>query len=204
MSTRTLKVVTVSGSLQEPSKTVALTEQIVETLATRLPVENHRIDIHKLGAGFTGARHPDDLPESVLDEMRLLAEADLVIAASPVFRASYTGLFKHFFDLIENQYALANKLVLLAATGGSDRHALVLEHQFRPLFGFFQALTVPVALYASSGDFDGMQILNPEVHARIEVAVDDIAELLRARVGGTATEPAPAGDSGPYEGVTRV
>ncbi|MFJ4919598.1 FMN reductase [Streptomyces sp. NPDC088725] len=180
---RPLKVVTVSGSLQEPSKTVSLTEHIVQTLATRLPIENHRIDIHRLGPGFTGARHPDDLPEDVLQEMRLLAEADLVIAASPVFRASYTGLFKHFFDLIEDQYALANKPVLLAATGGSDRHALVLEHQFRPLFGFFQALTVPVALYASSGDFDGLQILNPEVHARIEVAVDDIAELLRARVG---------------------
>jgi FMN reductase len=178
---RALRVVSVSGSLHAPSRTVALVEQIVEILAERVALDHHRIDLHRLGPGLTGALAPDEVSAEVRAQMRALEEADLIIAASPVFRASYTGLFKHFFDLIENQYALANKPVLLVATGGSDRHALVLEHQFRPLFGFLQALTLPVGIYASAGDFDGQVLVNPEVYARVEVALNDVADLLRTR-----------------------
>jgi MsuE subfamily FMN reductase len=61
--------------------------------------------------------------------------ADALIVGTPVYRASFTGLFKHFFDFVE-QTALVDVPVLLAASGGSDRHALVLEHQLRPLFSF--------------------------------------------------------------------
>ena len=72
--------------------------------------------------------------------------------ASPVYRASFTGLFKHLFDFV-GQYALFDKPGLLAATGGTDRHALIIEHQFRPLFAFFQALTLPIGVYAKDSDF---------------------------------------------------
>jgi FMN reductase len=99
-------------------------------------------------------------------------------------------MFKHFFDLVD-RYALADKPVLLAATGGSDRHALVLEYALRPLFGFFQALTVPVAFYASAGDFDGTVLLNPRVYGRIEVGLADVVDLLRARTTGTERQLAP-------------
>ena len=94
-------------------------------------------------------------------------------------------MFKHFFDLID-QYALANKPVLLAATGGGDHHALVLEHALRPLFGFFQALTVPVAIFANAGDFDGTALLNPRVYGRIETGLTDVADLLKARASGAS------------------
>src|ERR671918_283478 len=59
-----------------------------------------------------------------------------LMVASPVYRASFTGLFKHVFDFV-GQYSLIDTPVLLAATGGSDRHALIIDHQFRPLFSFF-------------------------------------------------------------------
>ena len=175
-----LNVVVVSGSLRSPSKTRALAELITSTLATRLPVTVHWIDVHLLGPGFTTSLAREDVPPEVEGELRAAEQADLLIAASPVFRASYTGLFKHFFDLID-QYALASKPVMLAATGGSDRHALVIEHQLRPLFGFFQALTLPVGIYVSAADFAGQEILNPEIYARIEMAIDDVADLLRQR-----------------------
>ena len=77
--------------------------------------------------------------------MRRIESATLLIVASPVYRASFTGLFKHVFDFV-GQYSLIDKPVLLAATGGSDRHALIIEHQFRPLFSFFQALTLPIGV----------------------------------------------------------
>ena len=76
----------------------------------------------------------------------------LLIVGTPVYRASFTGLFKHFFDFVE-QTALVDVPVLLAAQGGSERHALVLEHQLRPLFSFFQAQTLPIGVYATDKDF---------------------------------------------------
>jgi hypothetical protein len=82
-------------------------------------------------------------------------------------------LFKHFFDFA-GQYALAGKPVLLAATGGSDRHMMVIDQALRPLFGFFQAWTAPMGVYLTSGDFDGTTVLNPETYERIEVGINDV------------------------------
>lgn len=153
-----------------------------------LPVERSQIDVYRLGPGFTSVIERDDVTPDVEAALRLAEQAGLLIAATPVFRASYPGFFKHFFDLID-QYALANKLVLLAATGGSEQHALVLEHALRPLFTFFQALTVPVAIFASAADFDGTLLLNPRVHGRIEMSLRDVADLLKARATGPSLSP---------------
>jgi FMN reductase len=175
-----LRVVVVNGSPNPRSKTMGLVDVILETLAGMLAVETSRIDVYRLGPGFTGAIERDDVTAEVEAALRLAEDADLLLAATPVFRGSYPGMFKHFFDLVD-QYALANKLVLLAATGGGDHHALALEHALRPLFGFFQALTVPVAVFAAAGDFDGTVLLNPHVHGRIQVGLTDVVDLLRAR-----------------------
>ena len=179
-----LQVVVVNGSPSRRSKTMGLVDVILQTLAEMLPIEASRIDVYRLGPGFTGAVERGGVTPEVEEALRRAEQADLLIAATPVFRGSYSGMFKHFFDLID-QYALADKLVLLAATGGGDHHALVLEHAMRPLFGFFQAMTVPVAIFASSGDFDGTLLLNPRVHGRIQVAFTDVAGLLKARASGT-------------------
>lgn len=183
-----LRVVVVNGSPNQSSKTMGLVDVILDTLAGILPIETSRIDVYRLGEGFTGAIERDDVTPDVEAALRLAEDADLLVAATPVFRGSYPGMFKHFFDLIE-QYALANKPVLLAATGGSDHHALVLEHALRPLFGFFQALTVPVAFYAAAGDFDGTTLLNPRTHGRIQIGLTDVADLLKARATSTPAPP---------------
>jgi FMN reductase len=184
-----LRVAVVNGSPNQQSKTMGLVDVILSTLGEMVPFEASRIDVYRLGPGFTGAIERDDVTPEVEAALRRAEQADLLIAATPVFRGSYPGMFKHFFDLID-QYALANKLVLLAATGGGEHHALVLEHALRPLFGFFQAMTVPVALFASGGDFDGTLLLNPHVHGRIEVALTDVADLLRSRARSARTTSA--------------
>jgi NAD(P)H-dependent FMN reductase len=88
-------------------------------------------------------------------------EADAYLVATPVYRATYTGALKNFFDLVPNDPKghdpLRGKVVGLLATGGSDHHYLVLEHQLRPLFGFFGAYTPTRAIYASSKDFDAQK-----------------------------------------------
>ncbi|WP_433261051.1 NAD(P)H-dependent oxidoreductase [Actinosynnema sp. CS-041913] len=178
-----LRVVVVNGSPSRPSKTMGLVGVVLDTLGGMLPVETSRIDVYHLGPSFTGTIERADAPAEVEAKLRLAEEADLLVAAVPVYRGTYPGMFKHFFDLVD-QYALANKPVLLVATGGGDHHALVLEHALRPLFAFFQALTIPVAVFASAGDFDGTSLLNPRVHGRIEVALTDVADLLRTRASG--------------------
>lgn len=187
---RALRVAVVNGSPSEKSKTMGLVDAVLQTLRDVLSrrgiaVADTRVDVYRLGPAFTGAVEREGIDPAVEAALREVEQADLVVAASPVFRGSYTGLFKHFFDLT-GQYALANTPVLLIATGGGEHHALVLEHALRPLFGFFQAMTLPVAVFASSGDFDGTRLLNPRVYGRIETAVSDVADLLVARVEGAS------------------
>ena len=168
--TRTLKVVAVSGSLNHPSRTTALVEEIVAALGRALPSESHLITLTDLGPSLAGALTRSQLPPQAEAELQRIETADLLVVASPVYRASFTGLFKHLFDFID-QYALVDTPVLLAASGGSERHALIIEHQFRPLFAFFQALTLPVGIYAHDSDFTDYRLTNETLRARIEKAV---------------------------------
>lgn len=182
---RALQVVVVNGSPSERSKTMGLADLVTSTLANLIETEIRRIDVFRLGPTFTGAVIREDVSPEVERQIRAAETADILIVATPVYRASYPGIFKHFFDLVE-QYALANKPVILVATGGSDRHALVIEHELRPLFAFFQAATIPVGFYANSGDFDGTLVLNNEVYSRIEVGLGDVIGSFRALQGSPA------------------
>lgn len=168
--TEPLRIVGVSGSLREPSKTTALVRELIDGVAARQEVQTRLIEVATLGPLFAGALRREDLQPEVEDALRAIETADLLIVASPVYRASFTGLFKHLFDFV-GQYALIGTPVLLAATGGGERHALILEHQLRPLFGFFQALTLPVGVYASDSDFDGYVLTSEAVKGRIDQAV---------------------------------
>ncbi|GAA5030920.1 FMN reductase [Microbacterium fluvii] len=167
---RPLRVVGVSGSLHAPSKTTTLVRAVLDEVAGRSAVETRLVEIAEIGPALAGALTRSALPAEVEDALRAIETADLLVVASPVYRASYTGLFKHLFDFVE-QYALVGQPVLLAATGGGDRHALIIDHQLRPLFGFFQALTLPLGVYASAGDFEGAALREGPVRERVAQAV---------------------------------
>eukprot|EP01136_Pigoraptor_vietnamica_P017776 Opistho-1_new@63401 len=163
--TAPFRVVAVSGSLHEPSKTTALVRAITAAVAERAEVEAQLIELTRIGPGLAGALQRDQLPPEVEAQLQAIESADLLIVGSPVYRASFTGLFKHLFDFV-GQYDLVGTPVLLAATGGGEKHALIIEHQLRPLFAFFQALTLPVGVYASNTDFDGYEIVSEVLEAR--------------------------------------
>lgn len=180
-----LSIVAVSGSLHAPSKTTVLVRELLERFAEALaaeagvPVETHLIELSDVGPEFSGALRRDQLGPAAEDAVRRIEQASLLIVGSPVYRASFTGLFKHVFDFV-GQYALVDTPVLLAATGGSDRHALIIEHQFRPLFSFFQAITLPIGVYASDGDFTDYRITDPGLRDRIAQAVERGVPVVRA------------------------
>ena len=179
--TRTLQVVAVSGSLNHPSKTTALVEEIVAALGNALPIESHLITLTDLGPSLAGALTRAELPKAAEDELQRIESADILVVASPVYRASFTGLFKHLFDFVD-QYALVDTPVLLAASGGSERHALIIEHQFRPLFAFFQALTLPVGIYAHDSDFVDYKLTNESLRARIDKAVAKAVPIIWSNI----------------------
>ena len=147
-----LNIVAVSGGLNSPSKTESLIQAILDELSEAISIKVHFIKLSEIRPLLGGAIYRNQLPQRVQDDLDAVEAADALIVGTPVYRASFTGLFKHFFDFVE-QTALVDVPVLLAASGGSDRHALVLEHQLRPLFSFFQAQTLPIGVYATDRDF---------------------------------------------------
>lgn len=147
-----LNIVAVSGGLNSPSKTESLIQAILDELSEAISIKVHFIKLSEIGPLLGGAIYRNQLPQRVQDDLAAVEAADALIVGTPVYRASFTGLFKHFFDFVE-QTALVDVPVLLAASGGSDRHALVLEQQLRPLFSFFQAQTLPIGVYATDRDF---------------------------------------------------
>ncbi|MCU1411806.1 MAG: reductase [Rhodoglobus sp.] len=178
-ASRPLRVVAVSGSLTAPSRTTALVEAITEAFGRALPIEPHLIALNELGPHLAGALTRKQLPPEAEEELQRIEAADLLVVATPVYRASFTGLFKYLFDFVD-QYALVDTPVLLAATGGSERHALIIEHQLRPLFGFFQSLALPVGVYAHDSDFTDYKISNEQLTERIEKAIERALPLVRS------------------------
>ena len=177
----TIRIVGVTGSLQAPSKTITLVESITADLAQRLAAEVRLIKVNELGPSFAGALSRAEVSPEVEAALGAIETADVLVVASPVYRASFTGLFKHLFDFVD-QFSLVDTPVLLAATGGSERHALILEHQFRPLFSFFQALTLPVGVYAHDSDFTDYRISSPRLVDRIDKAVAKSLPLISAHL----------------------
>jgi len=177
------KIVALSGSLSKPSRTRNLVETIAHRLAQQWPASVHVIDIAELTGELGHAVSFQNIPASIQRAQQLLTQADVLVLASPVYKGSYSGLFKHFLDLLDPG-ALRGKVTLLAATGGSDRHALVLEHQLRPLASFFETVTAPSGIYARDSEFVNYQLQLPEgAHAlaRVDLAVAQTLSLLLPR-----------------------
>lgn len=194
----TLRITILAASPNTNSKSLALAQLVAAEFSRQYRTVVDVVDVYRLGPGFTGAVTREDVDPQVESALESIENCDVLIPAVPVFRGAYPGLFKHALDLID-QYALARTPVLLTATGGSDRHSLVLDTVLRPLFGFFQAFVAPVGIYASSLQFDGTMLLDASTYTRIEVAVADLAPLLsdaaRIITTGDATM-ASTGDAG--------
>lgn len=172
-----LRIVAVSGGLQRPSKAAALAEHLLDLIADELPCEQHLVELGPLAPQLAGAVWRSQLPDAVERELAAVEQADVLVVATPVYRGAYTGLFKHFFDFI-HQDALVDKPILLAATGGSERHALVIDHQLRPLFSFFQARTLPLGVYATDQDFADHRLQSEALIARARLAVQRALPLI--------------------------
>lgn len=175
-----LSIVGVSGSLSRPSRTSVLVSAVLDAVAKQSDADTQLFDLYDLSEGFFGGGTYDNLPGShqrVIDEIE---SADLLIVGTPVYRGSYSGAFKHLFDLVRYD-RLKGKPVILTATGGTPLHGLMTEHQLRPLFGFFGALTLPTTVYALETDFTNYALSNPAIQQRVDAVAAEALHTLAPR-----------------------
>ncbi|MGW1952192.1 FMN reductase [Streptomyces sp. NPDC001920] len=178
-----MKLVVVSAGLSVPSSTRLLGDRLAAAVGSRTPVEVQVVELrelaveiaHHLTNGFPG--------RGLAAAIDAVTSADGLVVVTPVFSASYSGLFKSFFDVLDKD-VLTGMPVLIAATGGTARHSLVLDHALRPLFAHLRAVVVPTGVYAASEDWGA-----PGLDGRIERAAQELAGLMAGRPAKKAAQP---------------
>jgi FMN reductase len=177
------KLTVISGGLREPSSTRLLADRITAAAQAALADRNLTmtasvIELRPLGRQIIDAMLAGFAAPELESAFETVADADGVVAVSPAFNASFSGLFKSFFDVLPED-TLSDMPVLIAATGGTERHSLVLEHALRPMFSYLHAVVSPTGVYAATDDF-GAQHGSVGLSERIRKAADDFARLLQA------------------------
>jgi FMN reductase len=182
MNATTLTAVGISGSPSARSKSRTLLEHALSALRTR-GVETILIDLSALPAdALLGRRRTAEVD----DALATVARANIVVASTPVYRATYSGLLKVFFDLLPVN-ALAEKTAIAIATGGSPAHQLVIDHGLRPLFSSVCAITTPTGIYGTDSAFEN-GVPHATLIARIAEAAGE-AVTLSGRTYSAAAVP---------------
>jgi len=195
------RIVVVSGGLRQPSSTRLLADRLSEAVVAALEARGQSAEVEVVEL----RDHANDLTTMLLTgfptpglkaALDAVAGADGVIAVTPIFSGSYTGLFKNFFDVTE-EGALAGMPVLAAATAGTARHSLALDHAVRPLFAYLRALVVPTAVFGATEDFGqagGSTTSEADpLGARVARGAAELADAVVSRAPRDS-RPAPAGD----------
>ena len=206
--TRRLAVVT--GGLGTPSCTRLLSDRLAAAVTRTLQAAGETVELEVVELRPLAHALADNLltgfPSGPLaDAVETARRADALVAVTPVFSASYSGLFKQFFDVLDLG-TLEGTPVLVGATAGTARHSLVLDHALRPLFSYLRAVVVPTGVFAASEDFAGTG--DGALSTRIERAAGELAAMVAARpvvAGGDDRHPggAPLADLVPFEELLR-
>ncbi|QMW67553.1 FMN reductase [Mumia sp. ZJ1417] len=191
MTTR--KITVVSAGLSQPSSTRLLADRLAQAVRDDLLTSGveAEVTVHELrehAHDITNAMLTGFAPaglQAVLDDV---VAADGLVVVTPIFTASYSGLFKSFFDVLEKD-SLAGKPVLIAATAGTARHSLALEHALRPMFAYLRAVVVPTAVFAASEDWGGVDGVNGALQSRVERAAGELSTLVAARASSAPVDP---------------
>jgi len=190
----TTRLTVITAGITEPSSTRLLADRLTEAVVRALPGSDAHVELievrdiaHDLTNNvLTGFASP-----ALQERLDAIVEADALIVSTPIYSASYSGLFKMLIDVLPAD-SLRGKPVLLGATGGTARHSLAIDHALRPLFAYLGALVAPVAVFAASEDWGSVEA--GRLGARIERAGADLARVV-------AGSPAPRLVD-PFEDVT--
>jgi FMN reductase len=198
----TSQIVVVSAGLSVPSSTRILADSLTTATVRALSDLGQTSEVEVLELRDLAHLITDNqltgFPTGALSEaVRRVAAADAVIAVTPIFSASYSGIFKSFFDVLEDG-TLEGKPALIAATAGTARHSLVLDFALRPLFAYLRADVVPTGVFAASSDFGSASgVSGGSLSARIDRAAGELADKILRR--GTTLPDDPFTNPTPFE-----
>lgn len=183
---KTIHIVTITAGLSEPSATALLGDQLSEATVkvlkgSGLTPEITVIRLREIATAITNYFLTGFPTGKLAEALEAVRSADAIIAVTPTFKASYNGLFKSFWDVVEDD-AIINKPVLVAATGGTARHSLMIDTAMRPLFGYLRAQVVPTGVFAATDDFGA----DVSLQRRIDRATEELSQILAWKHGGSS------------------
>jgi FMN reductase len=177
--TQTFRLAVVTAGTSDPSATRMLADRLAERAAARAErrgaaVTVSVVDLREISADITSALVSQLVTPKLQQAISALREADGIIASTPVYKAGPSGLFTSFFDVLDNDLLIATPVVL-AATAGTARHALVADDQMRPLFAYLRTMTVPTSVFAAPEDWG-----DPALNTRIDRAATELVLLMES------------------------
>ncbi len=202
------RIVVVTAGLSQPSSTRLLADQIAAAVTTQVAARGESaavevIELRELATDLAATMASGGMPTAAVREARdQVSSADGLVAVTPVFTASYSGLFKMFFDALDPA-ALTGMPVIVAATAGTPRHSLVLDLALRPLFTYLRAVVVPTGVFAATGDF-GTGAESEALSSRIGRAAGELAALAVSGSGSLGSSVPGSGDERRRTSGTRL
>ncbi|WP_341230655.1 CE1759 family FMN reductase [Nocardioides salarius] len=199
------RLVLLSAGLGVPSSTTLPADRLAAAVVRRLGgeaeggVDVERVELRRLAHPLADRLTTGFAGEELAAALESVRDADALVAVTPVYAASYSGLFKTFVDVLDRD-ALDGTPVVVAATGGTPRHSMVLDHALRPLFAHLRAVVAPTGVFAATDDFG-----DAGLDDRVERAAGELVALLG---GPAATRPRPTvderlADPTPFEELLR-
>jgi FMN reductase len=174
-----LRLAVVSAGTSDPSATRLLADRTAERTAALAAGRGNAvtisvIELREISASISTALASQLVTPKLRRAIETLGEADGIIAAAPVYKAGPSGLFTSFFQALDNDLLIA-KPVVLAATAGTPRHALVADDQMRPLFAYLRTMTAPTSVFAAPEDWS-----DPALSKRIDRAAVELVLLMES------------------------
>jgi FMN reductase len=175
----TFRLVVVSAGTSDPSSTRLLADRTAQRVTELAATRGHTvtvsaIDLREISTDISTALVSPLVTPKLQKVITALGDADGIIAAAPVYKAGPSGLFTSFFDVLDNDL-LIGKPVVLAATAGTARHALVADDQMRPMFAYLRTMTAPTSLFAAPEDWS-----DPALNKRIDRAAVELVLLMES------------------------
>ena len=196
----TRRITVLSAGLGVPSSSRLLADQLAAAVTAKLAAAGYEVtidvvELRELAVDIANNFVTGYAPPRLAEVIAGVEASDGIIAVTPVFSASYSGLFKSFIDVLDPK-SLDGKAVLLGATGGTDRHQMVLDHAMRPLFSYLRTRTTATAVFAGPQDWGNTDDGGTPLSLRIERAAAEFSRLLEGEQPGR--KPAPL-ESLPFE-----
>jgi FMN reductase len=189
MSTERFRLVVVSAGTSDPSSTRLLADRTADRVKALADRHGHAvtvsvIELREIAADISTALVSQLVTPRLRQAIIALGDADGIVAAAPVYKAGPSGLFSSFFHVLDNDLLIA-KPVVLAATAGTARHALVADDQMRPMFAYLRAMTAPTSLFAAPEDWS-----DPALNTRIDRAARELMLLMESGLEGKIKDEA--------------